>query len=214
MEKRTMTDTNESTGLLEAPYVASHDQRRWPRFRPEETETYLILEDERISVEIVDECHDGIGLLVRQRVELQVEDLVELVYCDVPVCGMVRSISQQGQQIRLGIQWNRRRQGPPEARRPRCRTESDYILLGELPVACRVFDQKDGELVVRLPDGTEAEVASDDICVINRFQRLADLKQAAVELRVLAAFYQLGALQSTDDVLRAVLNLEFAPSWD
>lgn len=209
-----MTDTNESTGLLEAPQVAEQDQRQWTRLKPEETETYLLLEDERIAAEIVDESFDGVGVLVSQRLEFQVEDQIELVYYDVPVRGVVRSVSQQGRQTRLGIQWSQRRRETPEACRPRCRTESDYVLLGGIPVACRVVDQTDSRLVVRLPDGTEAEFASDHICVINRFQRLADLKHAKDELRVLAAFYQLGAVQSADDVLRAVLNLEFAPSWD
>jgi hypothetical protein len=209
-----MTDTNDSTGLLEAPDVSSRDQRKWTRLKPEETQTSLLLDDERIAAEIVDECYEGVGVLVNERLELQVDDPVELVYYGVPVRGVVRLVSQQGKQTKLGIQWSQRRREPSDVDRPRCRTESDFFLLGGIPVACRAIDQTGSKLLVCMPDGTEVEIAAEDIFAINRFQRLADLKPAADELRVLAAFYQLGALQSDDDVLRAVLNLEFASSWD
>ena len=209
-----MTDTNESTGLLDVPEVSSRDHRKWTRFKPEEAETFLLFDEERIAAEIVDESYDGVGVLIRDQVDLQVDDMIELVYCGVPVRAVVRSVSQQGRQTRLGTQWNRRQRETPDASRPRCRTESDFVLVGGIPVACRIVDQTDSKLLTQLPDGTEVEVAPEDLCVINRFQRLADLKQAKDELRVLAAFYQLGAIQSTNEVLRAVLNLEFAPSWD
>lgn len=208
-----MIDTQESTSLLENSDISSRDHRRWTRFKPEEAETYVLVEDERIIAEVVDESVDGIGLLVGLRVDLQVDDQIELLYYEVPVRGVVRSVSQEGRKTRLGLQWSERRRETPEATRPRCRTESEYILVGGIPVACRVIDQKDNTLLVRMPDQTEIEVSPDDVRVINRFQRLADLKPAKDELRVLAAFYQLGALQSTDDILRAVLNFEFAPSW-
>lgn len=209
-----MTDTQESTSLLETPDISSQNHRRWPRFQPEEAKTCLLLDDERIAAEVVDESVDGIGLLVGEPVDVQVDDQIELVYYDVPVRGVVRSVSQEGRKTRLGVQWNERRRDTPAASRPRCRTESDYVLVGGLPVACRVIDEKGERLLVRLPDDTEIEVAANEVRMINRFQRLADLKPAADELRVLAAFYQLGVLQSTDDILRAVLNLEFAPLWD
>lgn len=209
-----MTDTNESTGLLEAPEVSSRDQRKWTRLKPEDAETSLLLEDERIAAEIVDESYDGVGVVADERLDVQVDDTVELVYYGVPVRGVVRSVSQQGKQTQLGIQWSQRWRDTSHVDRPRCRTESDFFLLGGIPVACRVIEQTGSKLLVRLPDRTEVDVASEDVFVVNRFQRLADLKPATDELRVLAAFYQLGALQSNDDVLRAVLNLEFAPSWD
>ena len=209
-----MTDTNESTALLEAPEVCSRDQRKWTRLKPEEAETFLLVDEERIDAQIVDECYEGVGVLVVGRLDLQVDDVVELVYYGVRVRGIVRSVSQQGKQTKLGIQWNQRRRESANSGRPRCRTESDYLLIGGIPVACRVIEQTGSKLLVRLPDRTEVDVESNDVFVVNRFQRLADLKSATDALRVLAAFYQLGALQSNDDVLRAVLNLEFAPSWD
>lgn len=209
-----MTDTNDATGLLADPEVASRDQRRWTRFKPEQAETFLLLDDERIAAEVVDESFDGIGVLAKGRLDLRVDDSIELTYYGVPVRGVIRSASQQGKQTRLGIKWSHRRREAPDTRRPRCRTESDYFLLGGLPVACRVIDQAGDKLIVRLPDQTEVKIAPEEVRVISRFQRLADLKDARDELRVLAAFYQLGTVQSNDDILRAVLNLEFASSWD
>ena len=209
-----MTDTNDSTGLLEPQEVSSRDQRKWTRFKPGKTETFVVLEDERFSGEIVDESYEGVGVLVNERLELQVYDLIELIYYDVPVRGVVRSVSHQGSKTRLGIQWNQRRREASDTDRPRCRTESDYVLVGGVPVACRLVKLLENRQLVRLPDGSKVAVAPDEICVISRFQRLADLKMAKDELRVLAAFYQLGAIDSNEDVLRAVLNLEFAPSWN
>ena len=188
---------NESTGLLDVPEISSRDHRKWTRFKPEETETFLLFDDDRIAAEIVDESYDGVGILVGGHVNLQVDDLIELIYYGVPVRAVVRSVSQQGRQTRLGTQWNQRHRETPDASRPRCRTEADFVLVGGIPVACRIIDQTDSKLLTQLPDGTEVEIAPEDLCVINRFQRLADLKQATDELRVLAAFYQLGAIQTT-----------------
>ncbi len=209
-----MTDTKDSTCLLEAPASASCDQRQWTRFKPEQTDSFLLFEDERIAVEIVDESFDGVGVLVKQQVEVEAGDSVELVYYGLPIRGVVRSLAPQGRHTRFGIQWVERRRRTSDARRPRCRTESDYFLFGGLPVACRVVDQTGSTLIALLPDRTEIEIAPDDLCSISRFQRLADLEGADEQLRLLAAVYQLGTIQSPEDALREVLNLEFASSWD
>ena len=157
--------------------------------------------------------NEGVGLLTDKNLDFQVDDSIELVYYDVPVRGIVRSVSRQDGQTRIGIQWSRRSK-PTRSGRPRCRTESEFLLMSGIPVACRVIEKRDHMLIARLPNQKEAEFAPEEVRVINRFQRLASLKEADEELRVLGAFYQLGALQSHDDLLREVLNLEFAPSWD
>lgn len=209
-----MTDANNATCVLDSSDVASRDQRHWTRFKPEQSDSFLLIEDERIAAEIVNESFDGVGLLIQQQFPIEANNGVELVYYGLPIRGVIRSVTPQGKHTRLGIQWVERRRRLGDTRRPRCRTESDYFLFAGLPVACRVVDQTAGTLIALLPDCTEVELAPDDICSISRFQRLADLEGADEQLRLLAAVYQLGTIQSPEDALREVLNLEFASSWD
>ena len=209
-----MTDTPDSTCLMETPAVVAVDQRAWPRFQPERTEAFVVTDDERIAATIVDESFDGLGVLVPLGFQAEVNDPIELEYCGLPIRGLLRSVVHQGARTRLGIQWAQRHHKSLEMGRRRCRTESDYVRLAGLPVACRVVDQAGNDLIALLPDGSELEITPESLQTLNRFQRLDGLKGAEEELRFLLAVYQLGAVDSPDDALRQVLNLEFASKWD
>lgn len=209
-----MTDANDATCVLETPVAVSFDQRQWNRFKPEQTASFLLIDNERVPAEVVDESFDGVGIVIQRMFPVEANERVELIYHGLPIRGTVRSVLPQGRQTRLGIQWVQRRRPANDARRPRCRTESDYFLFAGLPTACRIVDQAGNQLIALLPDRTEVELRPDDVRTISRFQRLADLQQDPEQLRRLAALYQLGAVPTPEDALREVLNLEFAPSWD
>jgi len=201
--------------LMEPEEAPQQDQRDWIRFAPEHKKTFLLVGEDPIAAEVVDESFDGVGLVIAGVAPVAAHDDIELVYYGLPLRGTVRSVVTQdgGQRTRLGVQWKSRRR-TSRFRKTRCRTASDFFLFGDLPVACRIVDQTDDHLIGLLPDGTEIELSLDDLCSVSRLQRLADLEGATDELRVLAAVYQLGGLESEEEVLHAVLNLEFAPSWD
>lgn len=209
-----MNDTCDSACLLEECEVLGGHQPSGICLKPGQADSFVLVEGERIAAEIVEESFGGVEVLAGRLFHREVNEPVEMVYRGLRVTGTILSIASQGMRMRLQIQWTQHRRRTVDEQRPRCRTESDYLLLAGLPVACRVMDQTDSRLTAMLPDGTQMEVAADDIHTIDRFQRLADLAGADAELRLLTAVYQLGSLQSTDDALRGVLNLEFAPFWE
>ncbi len=209
-----MNGTPDSVSLLEQFEVAAGSPPAAVCLRPEQAGSCLLVEGEEIPAEIVEESFGSVSVLVARLFHAEVNEPIETIYHGLRLSGRIRSIASQGKRMRLEIQWARRERRTVDEQRPRCRTESDYVLLAGLPVACRVVDQSDTQLTAVLPDGTEIRVAAGDVHPVNRFQRLADLEGAEEELRLLTALYQLGATPSADDALRDILNLEFAPFWE
>ena len=208
-----MSDTPAATCVLEPCGAASGIQADGIRFTPERADSSLVVEGKRIAVEVVHESFDGLAVLVQREFHGEANDPIELVYRGLPLRGVIRSVTRQGRGSRVSIQWSQCRRTATEGRR-RCRTDSDYYLLAGLPVACRVVDQAGNKLIAALPDGSQVELEPENVRTLNRFQRLAGLEGADEELRLLVAVYQLGPVQTADDALRDVLNLEFAPSWE
>jgi hypothetical protein len=84
--------------------------RRWTRFPPDKSETWVIAKDERMSATICDESFGGIGVTIdmADAANVQVGDQLIVLHYDYPTPGRVQWIErdQEAKLIRLGIRWS------------------------------------------------------------------------------------------------------------
>ena len=133
------------------------------------------------------------------------------------VLGIVRWVREdESGNYRVGIQW-RDKQRPAEQNGFSCsgQEEADFLSIGGLRLACRIADhEENGCVCARLPDASQHYTARRSIASLARPQRRQELEQLGVDVTMLLGIYQLGEKTSLNSAIDAILDFEYAESWN
>jgi len=166
---------------------------------------------------ITDTSFGGIGISVPNSGAIEVGSRIDLCYRGSTLQGIVRWMRKgESGNCRLGIQWPEKRR-PPEHDESGSygQDEAEFVSIGGLRLACRITDHEGhGCVCARLPDASQHYVTRHSITSLTRPQRRQELEQLDLEVTMLLGIYQLGESTSLKSAIDAILDLEYATSWN
>ncbi|MDH3717902.1 MAG: hypothetical protein OES79_07250 [Planctomycetota bacterium] len=203
-----MSDYKFRNGRPAANYAG--ERRQWGRYPTDQTEVLLTVNDQTRTGKVGDESIGGVGVQLADASGLTTEQLVDLVYRDVPVKGYIKCIRPMTDgKFKVGIGWPDWRL--PEDFGKKKRTKSaQFLAHSGIHVVCqKVQLNDDGSACVQLWDGTSFQLRQDQLMTQSPEQRKCQLKTRRQFLNVLNGLYGLGQQTDEQELIEAILDFEF-----
>ncbi|NIL95622.1 MAG: hypothetical protein GTO53_00330 [Planctomycetales bacterium] len=189
------------------------ERRQWCRYPSSPTKINLTANEQTWTGTITDESIGGLGIQLADASQLQIDQLVDLVYHDVPVQGYIRCIApSKGGKYRVGIGWPdwRFSQNPGTIRR---RKSAQFLAHSGMYLVCHELSPaKDGSASVRLWDGASFQVSQNRLKTQSLEQRKKQLQTLGHFLNVLNSLYGLGQQNDAEALIESILDFEFCES--
>jgi hypothetical protein len=203
-----MSDIEFRNGRPAANYAG--ERRQWGRYPSGQPEVILTAHDQTRTGTVGDESIGGVGIQLADASGLEMEQLVDLVYRDVPVKGYIKCIRPMTDgTFKIGIGWPDWRL--PEDFGKKKRTKSaQFLAHSSIHVVCQQVQLDDeGSATVRLWDGTRFQVGKGRLTTQSPEQRKSQLQTQRQCLNVLNGLYGLGQQTDEQALIEAILDFEF-----
>jgi hypothetical protein len=203
-----MSDYKFQNGRPAANYAG--ERRQWGRYPTGQTGVILTVNDQTRTGTVGDESIGGVGVQLADASGLETEQLVDLIYRDVPVKGYIKCIRPMTDgKFKIGIGWPDWRL--PEDFGKKKRTKSaQFLAHSGIHVVCqKVQRHDDGSASVQLWDGTRFQVRQDRLTTHSPEQRKSQLQTQGQFLNVFNGLYGLGQQTDAQELIEAILDFEF-----
>ncbi len=187
-------------------------ERRKTQRHPSDLDTIRVtIDGEEVLAEVLDESVGGIGIRLSRQYDLQVDQEVLLDYHGASLAANIRFARPVDSKQMVGLQWAK----PNDDLKSTCsaarRSKSYFVPFSGKRVACHLTHRPlTRRLSVRLTDGTKIRVDSDCLQEMTVAQRVGELSSADFDLSGLAVHYGLDNRQQRQEMVEAIVGLEFA----
>lgn len=199
-----------------SPTWKRDNRRQWTRFDPQTKEVLVVADGHQETALVVDESFGGICLLLDSTIDVRLDDNIDLIYQGAPLTGIVRRIEPLGDNsFYLGIEWLQANRATSVTKDAPRQNQAVFFPICGLRLACRLLGEPvNGMGRVGFPDGTQHEVAVSTLTPTSKLRRRNELAHADADLTMLLGIYRLGPKATRGAAIEAILNLEYADSWE
>lgn len=200
--------TNGTNGK-QAAHELADDRRQWPRIASDLAEITIVSGTGMQTASVIDESFGGIGIKVREIGDIVRGHQLKLLYCNIPVLGVVRRVQPDVEAHRVGVEWLDARRDEMSKLPGSHKRTAQYLCFSGFRVACRVGDSTATGVRVVLPDGSSCDVKAAEVLTRTIDERKLELDSLTLDLTMLAGVYQLGRHASKAARVEAILDYEF-----